>query len=60
MSMLTESVHCENIPTPISRMGLGTWAIGGWMWGGTNDDDAVRAIQQALDQFARISWHPPE
>lgn len=48
--MLTESIRCENIPIPISRIGLGTWAIGGWMWGGTNDDDAVRTIQHALDQ----------
>jgi Aldo/keto reductase family len=50
MSMLTESIRCENIPMPISRIGLGTWAIGGWMWGGTNDDDAVRTIRHALDQ----------
>jgi aryl-alcohol dehydrogenase-like predicted oxidoreductase len=20
-----------------SRIGLGTWAIGGWMWGGSDD-----------------------
>src|SRR6202022_1166075 len=48
--MVLESIHCENIPLPVSRIGLGTWAIGGWMWGGTNDDDAVRTIQHALDQ----------
>lgn len=28
---------------------LGTWAIGGWLWGGTDDDLAVRAIQAAID-----------
>ena len=22
-----------------SRIGLGTWAIGGWMWGGSTDLD---------------------
>jgi aryl-alcohol dehydrogenase-like predicted oxidoreductase len=48
--MFTESIRCENIPVPVSRIGLGTWAIGGWMWGGTNDDDAVRTVQHALDQ----------
>ena len=28
---------------------FGAWAIGGWMWGGTDDAAAVRAIQQAID-----------
>lgn len=32
-----------------SVVGLGTWAIGGWMWGGTNEDDAVKAIHSAID-----------
>lgn len=33
----------------ISRVALGTWAIGGWMWGGTDDDAAIAAIRRALD-----------
>jgi aryl-alcohol dehydrogenase-like predicted oxidoreductase len=32
-----------------SRVALGTWAIGGWMWGGSNESDAIRAIHAALD-----------
>ncbi len=28
---------------------LGTWAIGGTMWGGANDDDAIAAIHAAID-----------
>lgn len=32
-----------------SSIGLGTWAIGGWMWGGQEERDAVRAIHAALD-----------
>ena len=28
---------------------FGAWAIGGGYWGATNDDEAVRAIQAALD-----------
>ena len=28
---------------------FGAWAIGGWMWGGTDDDAAVRAIHAAVD-----------
>ena len=33
-----------------SRIALGTWAIGGWMWGGTNEKDSIRTIHAALDQ----------
>jgi methylglyoxal reductase len=32
-----------------SVLGFGAWAIGGWMWGGTNESDAIRAIHAALD-----------
>ena len=28
---------------------FGAWAIGGWYWGGSDDDEAVRAIQTAID-----------
>jgi aryl-alcohol dehydrogenase-like predicted oxidoreductase len=33
-----------------SRVALGTWAIGGWMWGGSNESDAINAIHTALDR----------
>jgi aryl-alcohol dehydrogenase-like predicted oxidoreductase len=33
-----------------SRIALGTWAIGGWMWGGTDDKESIRTIHAALDQ----------
>lgn len=29
---------------------FGAWAIGGWNWGGTDDDEAVRAIHAALER----------
>ena len=32
-----------------SVVGLGTWAIGGWMWGGTDAGQAVGAIQAGID-----------
>ena len=28
---------------------FGAWAIGGWMWGGTDDDDAMEAMKAAYD-----------
>jgi aryl-alcohol dehydrogenase-like predicted oxidoreductase len=33
-----------------SRIALGTWAIGGWMWGGTDTRSALRTIDTAIDR----------
>jgi methylglyoxal reductase len=33
----------------VSPIILGTWAIGGWMWGGSNEKDAIEAIQTSID-----------
>ena len=32
------------------RIGLGTWAIGGWMWGGTDETAAIGVIREAVDR----------
>jgi len=44
-----EYVSIPGISTPASRVGLGTWAMGGTQWGGTDDDESVRTIHAALD-----------
>ena len=33
-----------------SRIGLGTWAMGGWMWGGTDEERSIRTICAALER----------
>jgi aryl-alcohol dehydrogenase-like predicted oxidoreductase len=33
----------------VSRVIFGAWAIGGWMWGGTDDEQAVEAIRRGID-----------
>ncbi|MFO7831868.1 MAG: aldo/keto reductase [Desulfuromonadaceae bacterium] len=33
----------------VSRVGLGTWAIGGWMWGGTEEQESIDTIHAALN-----------
>ena len=34
-----------------SRIALGTWAIGGWMWGGNTDlDVSIRTIRSAIER----------
>ena len=34
----------------ISAIGFGTWVTGGWMWGGTDDQQSIAAIHAALDE----------
>src|SRR6202166_3540071 len=34
----------------VSRIAQGTWAIGGWMWGGTDERESIATIRAALDQ----------
>lgn len=48
--MTIETLMIEGIATPVSRIGLGTWAIGGWMWGGADDDRSVTTIRSALER----------
>src|SRR5580692_6589827 len=33
-----------------SRIGLGTWAIGGWMWGGTDEAQSIKTIRAAVEK----------
>jgi aryl-alcohol dehydrogenase-like predicted oxidoreductase len=44
-----ENTSIPDIATPTSRIGLGTWAMGGMQWGGTDDDESVKTIHAALD-----------
>src|ERR1700736_3067294 len=44
-----EFVQIPGTSVKASRIALGTWAIGGWMWGGTDEKDAIRTIHAALD-----------
>jgi aryl-alcohol dehydrogenase-like predicted oxidoreductase len=44
-----EFVQIPNTSLQVSRVALGTWAIGGWMWGGSDEKEAIRTIHAALD-----------
>ncbi len=33
-----------------SRVGLGTWAIGGWMWGGADEAQSIATIRSAIER----------
>ena len=45
------NAEMEYLTTPfkLSRIALGTWAIGGWMWGGSNEAESIKTIHAALD-----------
>ena len=45
-----ETVRIPGTTLAPSRIGLGTWAIGGWMWGGSDEAESIRTIQAALDR----------
>jgi aryl-alcohol dehydrogenase-like predicted oxidoreductase len=45
-----ETVAIGNIPVNASRIALGTWAMGGWMWGGSDGAECIRTIHEALDR----------
>lgn len=49
-----EYTRIPGIEEKVSRVALGTWAIGGWMWGGTDEDISIRTIHAALDQGINI------
>ncbi len=33
----------------VSELAFGAWAIGGWLWGGADSNDAIKAIETAID-----------
>jgi aryl-alcohol dehydrogenase-like predicted oxidoreductase len=37
-----------------SRVAIGTWAIGGWMWGGTDETDSIATIRAAVDHGINV------
>jgi methylglyoxal reductase len=46
--ILTREIGASGIHASV--VGLGTWAIGGWMWGGTEERQSIAAIEAAIDE----------
>ena len=46
----TEFIRIPSTPLKVSRVALGTWAMGGWMWGGTDHRESIATIHAALAQ----------
>ena len=43
-----------NTNIEVTPVGLGTWAIGGWMWGGTDEAKSIDTIHAAIDKGIKL------
>jgi aryl-alcohol dehydrogenase-like predicted oxidoreductase len=50
LEVCMEHVALVSSNIEVSRIGLGTWAIGGWMWGGTDERQSINTIHAAIDK----------
>ncbi len=49
-----ERLTIPGIGRETSRVALGTWAIGGWLWGGPDDTNALATIRRAIDMGINV------
>lgn len=45
---MIERTQVSDLDFEISRTVLGTWAIGGWQWGGTDEEESIATVLKAL------------
>ena len=54
---LEKTIELADIPgaaLKVSRVAIGTWAMGGWMWGGTDEAESISTIRAALEHGVNI------
>ena len=49
-----EYVDIPGTSLRVSRVAIGTWAIGGWMWGGTDEAESIATIRAAIDHGINV------
>src|ERR1700682_3431071 len=49
LKMNVERTDIPGTSLRVSPVAIGTWAIGGWMWGGTDEAESIATIQAALE-----------
>jgi aryl-alcohol dehydrogenase-like predicted oxidoreductase len=52
MKMELADIHGTSLK--VSPVALGTWAIGGWMWGGTDEAESISTIRTALEHGVNV------
>src|SRR6478609_6793605 len=54
LEMQIERAAIPGTSLKVSRVALGTWAIGGWMWGGTDEAESVATIRAAVEHGINV------
>src|SRR5882757_12680 len=59
MARRAKALSVERIDIPgtslkVSPVAIGTWAIGGWMWGGTDEAESIATIQSAFEHGINV------
>src|SRR6202165_779099 len=49
LKMNMERAEIPGTSLRVSPVAIGTWAIGGWMWGGTDEAESIATIQAAFE-----------
>jgi len=49
-----ELAHIPGTSLKVSPVAIGTWAIGGWMWGGTDEAESIATIRSAFEHGINI------
>jgi aryl-alcohol dehydrogenase-like predicted oxidoreductase len=52
--MTMELADIPGTSLKVSPVALGTWAIGGWMWGGTDETESISTIRAALEHGVNV------
>lgn len=47
--MSIETIRISGIQKAVSRIALGTWSMGGHLWGGADNEQSIRTIRHALN-----------
>jgi aryl-alcohol dehydrogenase-like predicted oxidoreductase len=51
---MLEYIKIDGTNLVSSRIALGTWAMGGWMWGGSDEKESIRTIHAVFDQGVNL------
>jgi aryl-alcohol dehydrogenase-like predicted oxidoreductase len=54
LKMSSELTEIPGTSLKVSPVAIGTWAIGGWMWGGTDEAESVATIRTAFEHGINI------
>jgi aryl-alcohol dehydrogenase-like predicted oxidoreductase len=54
LRMNTERSEIPGTSLKVSPVAIGTWAIGGWMWGGTDEAESIATIRAAFERGINV------